>query len=40
MCSPGGTTIEMVVKAEEAGLRNAVIQAVEAAVAKSVEMNR
>lgn len=40
VCSPGGTTIEMVVKAEEAGLRNAVIQAVEAAVAKSVEMNR
>ncbi|WP_373815347.1 pyrroline-5-carboxylate reductase family protein [Jeotgalibaca porci] len=40
VCSPGGTTIEMVVKAEEAGLRNAVIQAVEAAVAKSIEMNR
>lgn len=39
VCSPGGTTIEMVVKAEEAGLRSAVIQAVEAAVAKSVEMN-
>lgn len=39
VCSPGGTTIEMVVKAEEAGLRNAVIQAVEAAVAKSIEMN-
>lgn len=40
VCSPGGTTIEMVVKAEEAGLRSAVIQAVEAAVAKSVEMSK
>ncbi|WP_373804634.1 pyrroline-5-carboxylate reductase family protein, partial [Jeotgalibaca porci] len=39
VCSPGGTTIEMVVKAEEVGLRSAVMQAVEAAVAKSIEMN-
>ncbi|MGP6146597.1 pyrroline-5-carboxylate reductase [Jeotgalibaca sp. A122] len=39
VCSPGGTTIEMVVKAEENGLRSAVMQSVEAAIAKSVEMN-
>lgn len=39
VCSPGGTTIEMVAKAEAVGLRNAVIQSVDAAIAKSLEMN-
>lgn len=37
--SPGGTTIDAVVKAEETGLRHSILASVEAAVKKSKEMN-
>lgn len=37
--SPGGTTIDAVVKAEETGLRHSILASVEAAVRKSKEMN-
>lgn len=40
VCSPGGTTIEAVTKAEETGLRSSILAAVEAAVTKSVEMTK
>lgn len=39
VCSPGGTTIEAVVKLEEKGFRNAVISAVDACIEKSKEMS-
>lgn len=38
VCSPGGTTIEAVVKLEEHGFRNAVMQGVHAAAKKNREM--
>ena len=38
VCSPGGTTIEGVKALEEAGLRNAVIQSVDAAYNKTLKM--
>lgn len=37
--SPGGTTIEAVIKAEETGLRHSILASVESAVRKSKEMN-
>lgn len=37
--SPGGTTIDAVVKAEETGLRHSILASVEAAIKKSKEMN-
>lgn len=40
VCSPGGTTIEAVAALEEAGLRNAVIYAVDACAAKAEEMSK
>lgn len=40
VCSPGGTTIEMVAKAEETGLRTAVMQSIEAAISKSIAMSK
>lgn len=39
VCSPGGTTIEAVCVLENAGFRNAVIQAVSACVDKSIKMS-
>ncbi len=38
VCSPGGTTIEAVAKLEEYGMRNAIIQAVDACVAKAYQL--
>ncbi|HIX69467.1 MAG TPA: hypothetical protein IAA27_01910, partial [Candidatus Enterococcus stercoravium] len=38
VCSPGGTTIAAVKTLEEAGLRAAVIQAVQVAAEKNREM--
>ena len=40
VCSPGGTTIEAVIKLEEMGLRQAVIAGVRSATEKSQEMSR
>lgn len=40
VCSPGGTTIKAVCKLEEKGFRNAIIQAVDACVKKSIEMSK
>lgn len=40
VCSPGGSTIEGVIRAEEAGLRAAVIAGVDATIQKSIEMNK
>lgn len=39
VCSPGGTTIEAVASLEKAGLRNAVISAVDACAKKADEMS-
>lgn len=40
VCSPGGTTIEAVKALEEAGLRNAVFEAVDACAKKAKEMGK
>ena len=40
VCSPGGTTIEAVIKLEETGLRQSVIAGVRSAIEKSQEMSR
>ena len=40
VCSPGGTTIEAVIKLEEMGLRQAVIAGVRSATEKSQAMSR
>jgi len=40
VCSPGGTTIEAVAALEENGLRNAVLQAVQACANKSSQLNK
>ena len=40
VCSPGGTTIEAVKVLEDLGLRSALINAVEAAALKSIEMGK
>lgn len=40
VCSPGGTTIAAVAKLEEAGMRNAVIQAQRCCVARSKELGK
>ncbi len=40
VCSPGGTTIEAVVKLEEKGLRAAIISAMKSCIDKSKEMSK
>ena len=40
VCSPGGTTIEGVLKLEETGFRTSIQEAVRAAVRKSKDMGK
>ena len=40
VCSPGGTTIEMVTKAEEKGLRASILASVDAAITKSIQLTQ